>query len=244
VSELRKVSSALLGTVDIIRRPADMEDDFRAITEAAIARQVEASLRVWTPERARVKFIRQVSPAIDDLTARARLVDPRTVEFATGAWTTERREYHVSLEVPPGPLGGEMLASRVSLVVGERTLSKALVKAIWTDELVLSAQLSTEMAHYTGQAELAQLIQEGLEARRANDERAATVKLGRAVQLAAPSGNDATSKLLVNVVDVQDAATGTVRLKTHVSDADEMALDTRSTKTIRVQSSSPMKQMS
>jgi hypothetical protein len=74
-------------------------------------------------------------------------------------------------------------------------------------------------------------------------DRAATIKLGRAVQLAALSGNDATSKLLVNVVDVQDAASGTVRLKTHVSDADEMALDTRSTKTIRVQSSSPMKQL-
>jgi hypothetical protein len=36
------------------------------------------------------------------------------------------------------------------------------------------------------------------------------------------------------VVDVVDAATGTVRLKKSVADADEMALDTRSTKTVRV----------
>jgi len=34
-------------------------------------------------------------------------------------------------------------------------------------------------------------------------------------------------------VDVVDAATGTVRLKRKVDDADEMALDTRSTKTVR-----------
>ena len=235
VSELRKVSSALLGTVDIIRRPADMEEDFRAVIDAAMARQVEATLQVWAPERAKVTMIRQVSPAIEDLTDRARRVDGRTIEFLTGAWTSERREYHVRVEVPPGPLGGEMLASRVSVVVGGRTLAKTLVKAIWTDELARSAQLNTEVAHYTGQAELAHVIHEGLEARRDNDERTATIKLGRAVQLAAQSGNEATSRLLANVVDVQDAATGTVRLRSRVSDADEMALDTRSTKTIRVQ---------
>jgi hypothetical protein len=35
------------------------------------------------------------------------------------------------------------------------------------------------------------------------------------------------------VVDVVDAAAGTVRLRKRVEDADEMALDTRSTKTVR-----------
>jgi von Willebrand factor type A C-terminal domain len=33
---------------------------------------------------------------------------------------------------------------------------------------------------------------------------------------------------------VVDAATGTVRLKSRVTDADEMTLDTRSSKTVRV----------
>jgi hypothetical protein len=36
------------------------------------------------------------------------------------------------------------------------------------------------------------------------------------------------------VVDVVEATTGTARLKARVTDADEMALDTRSSKTIRV----------
>ena len=54
-----------------------------------------------------------------------------------------------------------------------------------------------------------------------------------------PSGNEATTKLLAKVVDVEDAATGTVRLKRSVDDADEMALDTRSTKTVRVKRSAP-----
>ena len=41
-------------------------------------------------------------------------------------------------------------------------------------------------------------------------------------------------RLLAAVVDVDDAETGTVRLKRDVEKADEMALATRSTKTVRV----------
>ena len=83
------------------------------------------------------------------------------------------------------------------------------------------------------QAEIAQAIQEGLEARKQGDEDTATAKLGRAVALAQQSGNEDTANLLAKVVDVVDAATGAVRLKQKVEDADEMALDTRSTKTVR-----------
>ena len=71
VSELRKISSALLGSVDIIRQPVEMEDDFRDVIDTALARQVEATLQVWLPQQANVRFIKQVSPTIEDLTARA-----------------------------------------------------------------------------------------------------------------------------------------------------------------------------
>ena len=113
-------------------------------------------------------------------------------------------------------------------------LSQGLIKAIWTDDQQLSTQINREVAHYTGQAELAECIQDGLEARKAGDDATATFKLGRAVQLASESGNDGTLKLLAAVVDVEDAATGTVRLRNEIAEVDEMALDTRSTKTVRV----------
>jgi hypothetical protein len=132
-----------------------------------------------------------------------------------------------------------MLAGRVSLVEGDEVLGQGLIKAIWTEDQALSTRINREVAHYTGQAELADAIQEGLEARKSGDEATATFKLGRAVQLASESGNDGTMKLLNAVVDVDDAATGTVRLKKQVDDADEMALDTRSTKTVRVGSGQP-----
>ena len=233
VSELRKISSALLGTVDIIRQPVDMEDDFRNVIGAALSRHLEASLRIWVPEHAKVRFVRQVAPTIEDLTDRAKAIDAHTFEIPTGAWMTERREYHVSVDVPPGPIGAEMLGCRVSIVVGDRKLADSPVTAHWTGEELLYAPMSAEVAHYTDQAELARSIQMGLEARRAGHEQRATDMLGRAVKLAAQSGQHATSQLLADVVDVDDAMTGKIRLKAHVEDADEMALDARSTRTNR-----------
>jgi von Willebrand factor type A C-terminal domain/von Willebrand factor type A domain len=234
VNELRKISTALLGSLDIIRDPAAMESDFRLMTEAAMARQLEVSLRVWTPNHARINFVRQVSPSILDLTPRGRVAGPLVIDYLTGAWGTERREYHVSVNVRPGQVGAEMLASRVSVMVRNTIVAKALVKAIWTDDETLTALLSPEVAHYAEQTELARAIQEGIEARRDHDDERATMKFGRAAQLAAESGNDAVAGLIANVVDVVDAATGTVRIRKTVDLSDEMALDTRSTKTVRM----------
>src|SRR4029453_17485732 len=72
------------------------------------------------------------------------------------------------------------------------------------------------------------------EALKAGDERGATVRLGRATQLAVGSGHEGTVRLLRKVVDVEDERAGTVRLRKHVAKVDEMALDTRSTRTVRV----------
>jgi len=235
VSELRKVASALLGTVDIVADPAALTADFTSMVEAAMGKATpDVALRVWTPQAATVSFVKQVAPTIEDLTGKKVAVSDRVNDYPTGAWGDESRDYHVCVTVKPGAVGDEMLAARVSLVVGGQVVSQALVRALWTDDAQLSTRINRAVAHYTGQAELAQVIQEGLEARKAGDDATATVKLGRAVQLATDSGNEATTKLLAKVVDVEDAASGTVRLKSRVDDADEMALDTRSTKTVRV----------
>ena len=68
----------------------------------------------------------------------------------------------------------------------------------------------------------------------AGDADTAAAQLGRAVALARQGGNQDTASLLAQVVDVIDPATGTGQLKAKVADADEMALDTRSSKTVRV----------
>jgi von Willebrand factor type A C-terminal domain/von Willebrand factor type A domain len=234
VSELKGIASTLLGTAEIIPEPADMATDFRSTMEAAMGKTTgKVSLRLWTPQGAEVALVQQVFPTIEELTDRGAELNAQTADYPTGTWGTESREYHVCINVPPRGVGDNMLAARVSLVAGDEVLGQGLVKATWTDDEQLSTRISLKVAHYTGQAELAGCIQDGISAREAGDEATAQVKLGRAVQLASESGNEGTLKLLQRVVDVQDAATGTVRLRRDVADVDEMTLDTRSTKTIR-----------
>jgi uncharacterized protein YegL len=244
VAQLRQIAEKLLGTTDIIPDAYGLEADFRSILEKAMSKDVsDVSLRLWTPQGATVQFCKQVSPDIVDLTRRARPVKPQVVDYPTGAWgKDESRDYHFSIEVNPGNVGDEMLAGRASLVYTlngvETKVAEARILATWTDDEAKSAKIDRRVAHYTGQAELAQVIQEGLEARDRGNMDVATAKLGKAVQLAHASGNEATTKLLRKVVDVEDAATGTVRLKREVAKEDTMALETRSTKTTRIPKSS------
>ena len=235
VAELRRIATALLGTVDIVADPAGLATDFESMMQTAMGKQVaDVMLRIWTPQQAELQFVKQVAPTLDDLTGRRTQVSPQAADYPTGAWGGgESRDYHVCVRVASAAVGQEMLAARVSLVTGDQTLGQGLVRAVWTDDEALSTRINPNVAHYTGQAELAQAIQDGLEARKRGDEELATSRLGRAVALAAQSGNEDTARLLAKVVDVVDAANGTVRLKRKVADADEMALDTRSVKTVR-----------
>ncbi|WP_322767263.1 VWA domain-containing protein [Frankia sp. Cr1] len=235
VDELRRIATTLLGTVDAIRHPRDLAADFQAMIDTATDRAVDrVSLRVWTPRDASVRFLRQVAPQIEELTATAVQVNARTTDYPTGAWGSESRDYHLCVTVPAQDDDVEMLAARVNVVVSDQVLSRAFVRAIWTNDIDLSTRIAPAVAHYTGQTELARLLQEGLEARREGDDATATIKLGRSAQLAHQSGNEATYHLLQNVVDIEDPSTGTVRLKRNVDAIDEMVLDTQSTKTVRV----------
>jgi hypothetical protein len=235
VSELRKVATAMLGTVDIVAKPQDLAEAFEQMMTAAMGKtSADVQLKVWTPVSSTVRFVKQVEPQVADLTGKRVEDGPRAGRYPLGSWGSESRDYHVCVDVTPGAAGDEMLAARVSVVQGDEVLAQCLVRAVWTEDSALSTRINRQVAHYTGQAELADAIQAGIEARKAGDDRTATLKFGRAAQLAHESGNKATEELLATVVDIEDAATGTVRLRRKVEAADEMALDTRSTKTVRV----------
>jgi hypothetical protein len=235
VSEIRRIAQALLGSVDIIPAPGQLAAEFERIMRTSMARGVaDAQLRVWAPLGAQILFVRQVSPTVEDLTARRTAVNDLTGGYPTGAWADETRDYHVAVRLPAKAIGQEQLAARVQLAIGDEVQAQGLVKAKWSDDASLTARIDQQVAHYTGQAELAQVIQEGLAAKAVGNEELATTKLGRAVQLAAETGNDEATAKLRKVVDVENEETGTVRLKRSVEKADEMALDTASTKTTRV----------
>src|SRR4051812_2429657 len=233
VAELRRISTALLGTVDIIPSPDGLADDFKAMTEGAMGKSVaNVRLRVWTPQNAELRYVKQVLPTVADLTTRRTDVDARSGDYPIGSWGAESRDYHLCVAVPGGTVGREMRAAWIKVVVGDTVEASGNVIAEWTDDEALSTRINAKVAHYTGQAELASAIQEGLQARKEGDLDTATARLGKAVRLAADSGNEALSELLGKVVEVEEA-TGTVRLKKQVDIADEMSLDTRSTRTVR-----------
>jgi len=240
VAQMQTIARKLLGTTDIIPDAAGIEADFQEILAKAVNKSVsDVSLRLWTPQGAKILFCKQVSPEIVDLSDRAKSVKPQVFDYPTGSWgKDESRDYHFCIRVNPGNVGDEMLAGRASLICGvdgvETKIAEARILAIWTDDEAKSTKIDRRVAHYTGQAELAQSIQEGLEARDRGNLEVATAKLGKAVKLATESGNENTTKLLRTVVDVLDAPTGTVRLKKTVAREDEMALETRSTKTTRI----------
>jgi hypothetical protein len=234
VEELRHISSTLLGTLDIVPELSALEDDFRSMIERSMAKAVgDVVLRVWTPRHARVVFLRQVSPSIEDLERRARLRDEFTSDYPTGSWGTESREYHLRVRLPARSVGEELLAARVSLVAGGHVVGQALVRAIWTDDEQLTARDDETVAHYERQAALTALVRDGLAARRRGDGAGAAAMLGRAVRLAQESGNEETLLLLDRVVEFGSAASGSPRLRADATTADEMALDTRSTRSVR-----------
>ncbi|SEQ70248.1 vWA domain-containing protein [Microlunatus flavus] len=235
VAEVRRIAQALLGTVDIVPEPSQLQAEFASLMQASMARGVAAAeLRVWTPQGAQLLFVRQVSPSVEDLTARRTDVNALTGSYPTGSWGDESRDYHVAVRLPAKSLGQEQLAARVQLALGPDVVAQGLVKARWSDDEGLTTRINPEVAHYTGQTELADAIQQGLAAKAAGDDATATTRLGRAVQLAEATGNAEATTRLRKVVDIDDPGTGTVRLRRDIAKADEMALDTASTKTTRI----------
>ena len=165
------------------------------------------ALRVWTPRTATVRFLKQVAPAVEDLTASRGEAGDQAGDYPTGAWAAaESRDYHLCVEInKPGLPGQEMLAARVSLIAVAAseppTLGRVVIPVTWTDDMALAVRIDTQVASYTGEAELADAIAEGLSARERGDGTAAADWLGRALRLASESGNQEAARLLTEVAE-------------------------------------------
>ncbi len=245
VGEVQEIARALDGKASIIPEPGGVAAAFQAAVTKAQSKTVkDVRLRLWTPMGAELVRVQQVNPTIEDLAARAIQVGPLVRDYPTGAWAdAESRDYHVTVRVPAGEVGDELLACRPSVVLTQLDGASssdqevkepaARIFASWTREDALSSRLDPTVAHYTGQDQLATAIQRGMDARERGDTAGATQLLGRAVQLAHQSGNQEMTSRLRRVVDIVDPTLGTVRLKQHVERAAAMDLQLESTTTKR-----------
>jgi hypothetical protein len=238
--QLRAIAERLLGTVQMVAGPADLARDFQATLAAALTKSLaDVRLRLWMPKNAKLKQFKQGYPVEIDLTAKLRPVDQRAVDFPLGAWGEGTQDYAASFEVVACAPGEQMLVCRPSIVYADPATRADVavpgtnVTVSWTDDASLSARIDAQVAHYSGQAEKARAIQEGLEALERHDDGVATMRLGRALQLAEESGDGETTRRLQQVVEVIDAAVGTVRIRRDAGRVAVMDLDVGSTRTVR-----------
>jgi hypothetical protein len=233
---LLEISDALLGSAAGLPDPRKLSGEFQSITEAVMGKAVaDVALRLWTLPSVRLRFIKQVYPRIIDLTDRGTPAGTQVTDYPTGQWGTENRDFHLSVEVPPGAADEEPIRlAKVRMVAGDQLSDERLIRARWTENPELSTMMNRKVAHYTGQAELADAIVSGLAARTAGNVELATANLGRAVQLAEESGHEDTLKLLAKVVDVVDASNGTVRLRHNMTQVDAEMAEVVSRTTVRI----------
>jgi hypothetical protein len=246
VGEVQEIARRLLGKASLIPEPAGIDAAFRGAMEKANSKALkDVRLRIWTPLGANVVFVKQVNPTIEEMTNRATVVSAQVREYMTGAWSGgESRDFHVAIDVKVGNVQDEMLAARPSVVYlasgpggwveQEEKPPEARLFASWTADDTLSSRIDHHVAHYTGQDDLAQAIQQGLEMREKGNEAAATQLLGKAVAIAHASNNTEMTHRLAKVVEVVDPSLGTVRLKKDVKKVATMDLELESRTTKRL----------
>jgi uncharacterized protein YegL len=237
-TQLRMIAEKLMGNAQMVAEPNKLAEDFQNIMQAAMkmsARNVR--LRLWTPRSSVLKSIHQATPVDIDLTDKMVPVDQRSFDVLLGAWGEGVQDYVATFEVAPNTPGVDVLVYRPSIIYdganGPVEVKGDNVVVQWTNDNALSASIDSTVAHYTGQAEKAQAIQEGLEALGRGDEATATVRLGRARQLAIESGDTETTQRIEKIVEVVDQDIGTVKVRRGNQHADLMDLDVSSTKAVR-----------
>jgi hypothetical protein len=119
-TKIEQARAATAAAVDVIKDgvafavpdPSGLAGDFAAMMETAMGKQVaDVSLRVWTPQHATFRFLKQVAPTVEDLTSRRVQSGPQAGDYPTGAWGAgESRGYHLCVRVTPAGVGQEMLA--------------------------------------------------------------------------------------------------------------------------------------
>ena len=249
VAELRTISSALHGTVDLVVDPAGLAEDFRATMANSMRKAVgDVRLRLWTPVGATVRLVKQTAPTLVDLSVHRIDSGPQTGDYPTGSWGTESRDYHLCVELEPGEVGEEKLACRATFVhTGadgteqplRQTFSHAepdgisneftsgRIRALWTDDLAWVTTINDRVAVVTGRAELAKAVKDGLAAHHGGYPDLAVDCLSRARTLAEQVHDD---NLLARLDQIYDPDTGTFRLN-RMSAVRDMSLDIESTKT-------------
>ena len=152
--------------------PSQMAQVFADLMRTSMSRGVaDAQLRVWAPQGAQV-HVRPPGLAHgrgpDQAPGRGEPADrwlPDRVRGRTSPATTTSAS-----ACPPRRSARSSWRRGSSSRSPASVVAQGLVKAKWSDDDGLTTRINPEVAHYTGQTELAEAIQEGLAAKAAGDD--------------------------------------------------------------------------
>src|SRR5262249_23557215 len=159
----------LLGTADAVPDPDHLEARVREALSRVVSKGIgDVRLRLQLPRTSNIVTVKQMSPEIVALQQLVRQFDERNTDIRTRPWRAgESRDYHVAFELEPQGEGEEMMACRPKVVFtqdgAEMTTEGERIIATWTSDETFSTRIDPNVAHYTGQEELAGAIREGLE---------------------------------------------------------------------------------
>lgn len=234
VEQMRGVALALQGRCDIVPAASDLTTELPAMVASSRACTVpDLRLRLRSPKLARIVSCEQVHPEITLLHRPAHGTGGPAPDILLGAWAPgEPRDYRVTIAVPPRSDDATVRAVRAQLVTGDGTeVAKVDVTTSWTDNDEAAARIDLVVAHYDGQTDLANAVDEALQALERGDEPSAVEHLGRAVELSERHHNSDTRAILARIVDT---SSGEPRLRPQSRPVDRKVLQTRGSRTVTI----------
>ena len=234
------MATALRGIYDIVADPTGSQQDFSAHDAGVVAAPGGGGGAAGLDPAGRRGRGAQADGAAARPHGEPGGVGPLVGDYTTGSWGDECRDFYLSVRVPAGEVDDKMLAARVTLVVGGEPVGQGLVTAEWTDDVAKSTRMNKRVAEAIGEGDLADVIQEGVDAHHAGDIETATDRFGAGRAHGERVGQrGGASSGLSKLVEIDDPVTGRVRPKAKVEDVDVMTLETRSTRTSRTSRSRP-----
>lgn len=173
----------------------------------------------WSPPGVTIIGVQQVYPTLSPLRLEPDATNPRQQSVELGSFSFgEQRDYLLDLAVTARQPGQRFVMVRPSLKylaagTGEREEKAdqtAWVYAEWTDVIALAAHIDPRIAHYTGEGDLAQYIEEGQQALDRGDIKRAEHAFGQALEASKRAGNALITRLLNDILE--EDANGFVKI--------------------------------
>lgn len=153
----------------------------------------ELELRVRTPQVTRLLSVEQVEPTRVDLTGARVEITEQVGGYPLGSGHGGDNRYLLRFGFEPQEVGDEIRVARVEIADSSTLAVIAELNLVveWSDDPKLIVAIDSAVARYTGQTELADAIQAGIDALEDLDPDSATGALNKAARLADAVGDEA-----------------------------------------------------